>query len=62
MCIKIFLVQTENLYYGYNTSVNISDVQMDASTEGLVDCTWSHGGVQMDACANGLVVACEHAS
>ena len=34
---KIFHMQIENSYYGYNTSVKIKDVQMDASREGHVD-------------------------
>ena len=39
MCNKIFHAQIENSYFQYNTSFKISDVQMDASTEGPVDCT-----------------------
>ena len=39
MCKKIFCPQIENSYYGYNKGVEISDVQMDASTERLVDYT-----------------------
>ena len=31
-------MQIENSYCGYNTSIKITNVQMDASTEGFVGC------------------------
>ena len=35
-------------------------VQMDVSTEGLVDCMGTHLRVQMDVSTNRLVAACGH--
>ena len=55
MCNKIFCTQIEKSYYRYNTSFKISDVQMDASTEGPV-AAHEHPGttIQMDTEAEGL--------
>ena len=39
---------------------NDTNIHMDASTEGLVDCTWIHLKAQMDASRDGLVAAHGH--
>ena len=46
-------------FKGSNTNVDISDVQMDASTEVLV-AAHEHGGVEIDASTEGPVAAYEH--